>query len=130
MINFNLTMETSGFYCITWILHESEAFICKALKGEAIVYYAEPLITQPYESLRLARRVKINEIKSTIILFAYLGIWHCCSMSLNLLLFNIILKFLINFHARFKYEILLPTFRREPDQKSSLRNYRRKYLKR
>jgi hypothetical protein len=27
-------------------LHESEAFICKALKGEAIVHYAEPLITQ------------------------------------------------------------------------------------
>jgi hypothetical protein len=27
-------------------LHELEAFICKALKGEAIVYYAEPLITQ------------------------------------------------------------------------------------
>ncbi len=31
---------------ITWILHESEAFISKALKGEAIVHYAEPLITQ------------------------------------------------------------------------------------
>ncbi len=31
---------------ITWILHESEAFICKALKGEAIVYYAESLITR------------------------------------------------------------------------------------
>jgi hypothetical protein len=30
---------------ITWILHESEAFICKALKGKAIVAYAEPLIT-------------------------------------------------------------------------------------
>ena len=30
----------------TWILHESEAFICKALKGEAIVVYAEPLIPQ------------------------------------------------------------------------------------
>jgi len=30
----------------TWILHEQEAFICKALKGEAIVDYAEPLITQ------------------------------------------------------------------------------------
>jgi len=25
-------------------LHESEAFICKALKGKAIVAYAEPLI--------------------------------------------------------------------------------------
>jgi len=30
----------------SWILHESEAFICKALKGMAIVAYAEPLITQ------------------------------------------------------------------------------------
>jgi hypothetical protein len=35
---------------ITWILHESEAFICKALKGEAIVYYCEPLITQQMEA--------------------------------------------------------------------------------
>ena len=34
----------------TWILHESEAFICKALKGEAIVRYAEPLITQQMEA--------------------------------------------------------------------------------
>jgi hypothetical protein len=53
-------------------LHELEAFICKALKGEAIVDYAEPLIIRlrrTDESLRLARRVKINEIKSTIILF-------------------------------------------------------------
>ena len=32
--------------------------------------------------------------------------------------------------ARFKYEILLPTFKREPNQKSSPCNYRRKYLKR
>jgi hypothetical protein len=28
----------------TWILHESEAFICKAPKGKAIVAYAEPLV--------------------------------------------------------------------------------------
>jgi len=34
----------------TWILHESEAFICKALKGEAIVHYAEPLITKRMEA--------------------------------------------------------------------------------
>jgi hypothetical protein len=27
-------------------LNESEAFVCKALKGEAIVNYCEPLITQ------------------------------------------------------------------------------------
>ena len=35
---------------ITWVLPESEAFICKALKGEAIVHYAEPLITQQMEA--------------------------------------------------------------------------------
>ena len=28
------------------LFHELEAFICKALKGEAIVYYCSPLITQ------------------------------------------------------------------------------------
>jgi len=45
---------------------KSEAFICKAFKGEAIVYYASPLIIRRRRtdgSLRLARRVKINEIK-------------------------------------------------------------------
>jgi hypothetical protein len=31
---------------ITWILHESEVSIGKALQGEAIVNYASPLITQ------------------------------------------------------------------------------------
>ena len=31
---------------ITLILHELEGFICKALKGEAIVNYCESLITQ------------------------------------------------------------------------------------
>jgi hypothetical protein len=30
----------------TWILHEPEAFICKALKGEVVVFYFEPLITK------------------------------------------------------------------------------------
>ncbi len=41
----------------------SEAFICKAFKGKAIVAYVGPLITQQIESLRLARRVKSNAIK-------------------------------------------------------------------
>jgi hypothetical protein len=31
---------------LTCILHESEAFICKALKGEVVFSYFEPLITQ------------------------------------------------------------------------------------
>ncbi|RLB79536.1 MAG: hypothetical protein DRH24_12335 [Deltaproteobacteria bacterium] len=34
----------------TLILHESGAFIWKALKGEVIVYYYEPLITQQMEA--------------------------------------------------------------------------------
>ena len=40
---------------ISWILHESEALICKALKGEVVVSYFEPLITKGAESA--ARRV-------------------------------------------------------------------------
>ena len=34
----------------TWILHESEVFICKALKGEVVVCYFEPFITQQMEA--------------------------------------------------------------------------------
>ena len=34
----------------SWILHESEAFICKALKAKAIVNYASALITQQMEA--------------------------------------------------------------------------------
>jgi hypothetical protein len=34
----------------TWMLHESEAFICKAVKAEAIVNYASTLITQQMEA--------------------------------------------------------------------------------
>jgi hypothetical protein len=36
--------------CITWILHESEAFICKAWKGAAIVDYCKSLLTQLMEA--------------------------------------------------------------------------------
>jgi hypothetical protein len=43
-------------------LHEPEAFICKALKGEAIVNYASALITQQMEASGLPAGVKINEI--------------------------------------------------------------------
>jgi len=39
-------MHNSG---VTWILHELEAFICKALKGETIVNYVSSLITQQME---------------------------------------------------------------------------------
>jgi hypothetical protein len=41
--------ESEAFICKA-ILHESEAFICKALKAEAIVNYALALITQQMEA--------------------------------------------------------------------------------
>jgi len=47
-------------------LHESEGFICKAIKGAAIPLGAaglQALNNAADESPRLARRVKINEIK-------------------------------------------------------------------
>ncbi len=34
----------------TWILHESEAFIGKASKGDVVVLYYEPLATQHVEA--------------------------------------------------------------------------------
>ena len=40
-------MQDSG---LAWMLHGSEAFIYKALEGEAIVNYASPLITQQMEA--------------------------------------------------------------------------------
>ncbi len=39
----------------TWIFHKLEAFICKALKGEAIVCYCEPLITQQMDASGLCK---------------------------------------------------------------------------
>ena len=46
----NLALNCNYLQGISWILHESEAFICKALKGEAIVHYCEPLITLHMEA--------------------------------------------------------------------------------
>ena len=34
----------------TWVLHELEAFICKALQAEAIVIYGSALITPQMEA--------------------------------------------------------------------------------
>ena len=63
-------MTINLFSNISRILHELEAFICKALQGEAIVNYCDPLIThledpatRGDESFQLARRVKIDEKK-------------------------------------------------------------------
>jgi hypothetical protein len=44
-------------------LNESEGFICKALKGEAIVYYCKPLITQQIKASGSPFGVKIDEKK-------------------------------------------------------------------
>ena len=44
-------------------MHESEAFICKALKGEAIVCYCKPLITQQMKASGSPVRVNIDEKK-------------------------------------------------------------------
>jgi hypothetical protein len=38
------------FKTVTLILHEPEAFMCKAFKGEAIVDYASALVTQQMET--------------------------------------------------------------------------------
>ena len=51
-----------AYRAVTWILHASEAFICKALKGEAIVKLSFALNNAADGCLRLAQRVKINEI--------------------------------------------------------------------
>jgi hypothetical protein len=51
------------FISFTWILHELEAFICKALKAEAIVNYASALITLQMAVSGSPKRVRINEIK-------------------------------------------------------------------
>ena len=45
------------------ILHELEAFICKALKGEAIVCYSEPLITKQIKASGSPFWVKIDRKK-------------------------------------------------------------------
>ena len=46
---------------VTWCLHELEVFICKAVKGEAIVNYASSLITKQMEISGSPEVVKIDE---------------------------------------------------------------------
>ena len=58
----------------SWILHESEAFMCKTFKGEAIVWLFRALNNAADESLRLAPWVKIDE-KKFIIRFAIWVKW-------------------------------------------------------
>jgi hypothetical protein len=50
-----------------------EAFICQAFKGEAIVYYCEPLITQKMEASGLPERGKLMRKKDfhTFLPFGY-----------------------------------------------------------
>ena len=61
----------------TLILHESEAFICKALQGEAIENYASLLITQQMEASglpvgwKLMRKIDLNPLNSIGICYDY-----------------------------------------------------------
>ena len=43
--------------------HASDAFICTALRGTAVVFYRKPLITQQMGASGSARRVKIFQLK-------------------------------------------------------------------
>jgi hypothetical protein len=45
---------------LTWILHGSEAFICKAFKDEVVLLILRALNNAADGSFRVARRVKIN----------------------------------------------------------------------
>ncbi len=58
---FGLKTETHTMW--TWILQEEEAFICKAVKGEVVVCYFEPLITLQMEASGSPPGVKNNEKK-------------------------------------------------------------------
>ena len=90
----------------TWILHESEAFICKALKGEAIVHYAEPLITKHMEASGSPAGWKLMRLNrsSSFLLNRYWALLLKFSQpDVILILFH----HLINFHARFRYEFSL-----------------------
>ena len=55
---------------------------------------------------RVARRVKINEIKLTIILFAYV-VFGFTAQIITTFCYLILSKLLINFHARFRYQLLI-----------------------
>jgi hypothetical protein len=45
------------------IFHVPAAFICKALRGTAVVFYCKPLITQQTGASGSAQRVKIFQLK-------------------------------------------------------------------
>ena len=75
---------------ITRILHESEAFICKALKGEAIVNYASPLITQQMEASGSPNGLKLMQENDFHPLYLIVIFVHF-SILLNLLSLNVIL---------------------------------------
>ena len=85
---------------ITWILHESEAFICKALKGEVVVCYFEPLITQQMKASGSPEGWKLR--RSTLILFTNLVFGFTAQIPITCC-YLILFKCLINFHARFRY---------------------------
>jgi hypothetical protein len=54
---------------LTRIFHAADAFICKAFKGAAVVFYCKPLITQQRNASASALRVKIFQLnkKSSVV---------------------------------------------------------------
>jgi hypothetical protein len=62
----------------TWVLHESEAFICKALKGKAIGAYADPLITPQMKASGSPAGGKLIRLirPSSFLLTGYIDLLH------------------------------------------------------
>jgi len=81
-------------------LHASEAFICKAFKGEAIVKLCFALNNTADGSLRLARRVKINEIKGLLSTTIEQYLFLLVKFARYAVIKKILL--LINFHTKFR----------------------------
>ncbi len=82
---------------MTWILHESGAFSCKALKGEAIVWLLRAFNNATDGSLR----VEIDEIKKGhhIICLYHLGKMNICKNLLKLA-YTVYLKKLHQFSCK------------------------------
>ena len=58
---------------ITWILHESEAFIGKASKGDVVVLYFEPLATQ---HMKASGSPEGGKLMRQIPSLSFLSIWY------------------------------------------------------
>ena len=87
---------------MTWVLHGSEAFICKASKGEGVVCYFEPLVTQHMKASGSPSGWNLMRKKPTILL-TYRVIILKFIIFLNHCVIKVY-KILIKFHTRFRYQ--------------------------